>query len=142
MLRKLVLVPIALLLASGVLASYRAYFPVRDVTLLLPESALRAGSPVRAVTRSSGRGPVEVRIELVQGARSELIAVQRLRGRRFAFWDPRAVETTLTSAVSRELIERFEPGPAVLRATATGSRAWLRQPPPVVRDVAVEIRRE
>ena len=44
--------------------------------------------------------------------------------------------------VTPELLGRFEPGAALVRATAHGRSQWLRTPPPEVREVAIEIRQQ
>jgi len=39
-----------------------------------------------------------------------------------------------------EMLSRFHPGPARLRAVATGREQWTRVPPPTVRVIEVEIK--
>jgi hypothetical protein len=131
-----------LLFAAGAVASFRAYYPVRQVSVKMSERVLRAGTQLQVDTRSSGRGPVDVRLELVQAGHSEMLALQRIRSRRWAFWDLRGVEHRMTSVCRREQLERFRSGSALLRATAIGAPAWLRQPPPVVQEIAIEVERD
>ncbi len=130
---------LALLAAVGTVAGYRAYQPVAGVTILLAEPVVRAGGGIRVDTLSSGRGPVSIRIELVQGDRSSTVALDRVTARRRPLWDLRTTRHSTYAVVSRNLLERFTPGRAVVRATVVGPRSWLRQPPPVVQEASAEI---
>lgn len=130
------------LAAVGIVAAYRAYSPVAGVEILLTEPAIRAGSGIRVDTLSSGRGPLSIRVELVQGGRSSTVALERVTSRRRAYWDLRTVRHSTYSVVSRSLLERFTPGRAAVRATVVGPPAWLRQPPPVVQEISVQIELE
>ena len=141
-LRRVLVLPIALLLSAGAVASYRAYVPVSRLELEVRDPALHPGTPLRVHMLSSGRGPIEVRVELVQGAHNEVVAVQRIHSRRWGVWDPRTVEHSLNTSVAGPMLAHFTNGPAVLRAVALGAPAWLLQPPPVVREIPVEIRHD
>lgn len=137
--RLLIVVPLTLLLTAGAAASYRAARPVYDLSVSIPGPALEAGSRVRVEATGSGRGPVAIRLELVQDGRSETLLRGRMRSRRYAFWDPRPLPFAAEAVVAADSLRAFHPGPATLRAEATGAPAWLWQPTPVVREVAVEI---
>ncbi len=139
LLRVLTLSLLAAFLAVGIVASYRAYYPVSSVRILLPEAIIRVGSRFRVDTVSSGRGPVSIEVELVQGTRKATIVIDRVSSRPWAFWDLRLARHSTYAVVDESLLTRFAAGPAVVRATAVGAPAWLRQPPPVVQDVAVEL---
>jgi hypothetical protein len=130
---------LALCFVTAVSSGYRAYYQVRSLELRLTDSTLRAGSAVEVEASGSGRTTIDVRVELVQGARSETLAVLRVRGNDWAAIDPRPTRASQSVALTREQLSRFLAGPATLRATATGRPQWLRLPPPTVREVAVEI---
>jgi hypothetical protein len=121
------------------MASYRAYYPVSSVTILLPEATIRPGVGVRVDTVSSGRGPVAVQVELIQGTRNATVAIDRVSSRSWAFWDFRWVRHSTYSVVTSSLLEQFTAGPAVVRATVVGAPAWLRQPPPVVQEAPAQL---
>ena len=126
-------------LISGAIASYRAFVQVRRLDLDVKEVSLRAGSRVEATVVSSGRVPVTLRIELVQGTRAETLAVRVVPNSADPFFDPRTVRGALSTTVTTELLARFSPGPALIRATARGRPQWMREPPPLVRQAAVVI---
>jgi hypothetical protein len=130
---------LAVFLAVGIVASYRAYYPISSVRILLAEPLLRPGGGIRVDTVTSGRGPVSIRVELVQGERTATVVLDRVASKRWAFWDFRAVRHTTYAVVSRMLLGQFTAGQAVVRATVVGMPAWLRQPPSVVQEVAVEV---
>jgi hypothetical protein len=130
---------LALLATSGGLASYRAYYPISRVALRVSSAPIRAGTIIRVDTASSGRGPVEIRVELIQGTQHATLVLERVGSRRWAFWDFRSVSHTTRAVVSAATLERFTGGEAVVRATARGAPAWLRQPPPITDEVTVEV---
>jgi hypothetical protein len=132
---------VAVLLAVGVLAGYRAMFPVKSVTIALVDSALRAGSGVRVDTVASGRAPISIRVEIVQGSHSETMVLDRIVARRWPFWDTRLVQHSTYAMVSQEMIGRFDAGPATLRATVTGTAVWKYRPAPVIREVTAAVPR-
>lgn len=126
-------------LVLATLSGYRAWVQVRRLDLAVAERVLREGSPVRADVVTSGRTVVDVRLELAQGEHVESLAARRVERNRDAASDPRSRRASLAAAVTPELLGRFRPGPAVVRATARGRPQWLRVPPPTVREVPVEI---
>ena len=75
----------------------------------------------------------------VQGTHSETLAAQRVPNNTWLFFDPRNKQASQVVAVGEGLLERFNPGKALLRATATGRPQLTRLPPPLVREIEVEI---
>jgi hypothetical protein len=142
LLRIVTLSCLAAFLAVGIVASYRAYYPVSSVRILLPEATIRVGSGIRVDTVSSGRGPVSIEVELIQGTRRATVVIDRVSSKAWAFWDLRSVRHSTYAAVPKGLLERFAGGAAVVRATVAGAPAWLRQPPPVVQEVSAELQVE
>lgn len=139
--KKLIVVVVAAHVVIGALSSYRAYVQVRSVTLASTSGAvLRSGSGVRVGVVSSGRVPIDYRLELVQGARAETLGVGLLwKSDVDGFYDPRPRRDSLAVVLSPTVLARFASGPALLRAIASGRMQWLRVPPPVVRQLAVRI---
>jgi hypothetical protein len=142
LLKKAALAFVVLCLVAAVASGYRAYVQVYSLELHVDEPVLRGGSVVRAGVVASGRTTVDVRVELIRGARSETILLHRLPGNNWAAFDPRPRRAAPSVALPPELLARFGEGAALLRATATGRPQWLRLPPPLVREAVVEIRRE
>ncbi|HEX6184024.1 MAG TPA: hypothetical protein VFZ44_09115 [Pyrinomonadaceae bacterium] len=142
LLKRAVLVLLALCLVTALSSGYRAYYQVRSLELRPDGPTLREGSVIRVDVSGSGRTTINVRVELIQGARSEILAVHQMRGNEWAAIDPRPRDSSHDVSVTWEQLSRFQNGAATVRATATGRPQWMRLPPPTVREVAVEIRRE
>lgn len=123
----------------GALSSYRAIVQVRSLHLRASETILHDGSTVGVKVVTSGRTPMEMRLELIQGAHSETLGVLNVPTNGEPVLDPRSRTESLSVALSTGLLTRFQKGPVVLRATAIGRRQFLRLPPPDVRTLSVEI---
>ena len=135
-----VIVIVALVnLAFGAWSAYRAWVQVRRLDLRVLSANLRPGIPAVVQVVTSGRTPVEVRLELVQGSHTEMLATLRVMASHDGFYDPRTRQGAMTPSFTPEFLAQFQPGPAVLRATALGRPQWLRTPPPVVQDVPVVV---
>ena len=138
-LKRFFVVVIVLLLVTGAVASHRAYFQVRSLELSAPPT-LSAGSIVNASVVGSGRTQVDVDVDLIQGSHSERILHLHLTGNNLAFFDPRTQHGSDSVVLTAETLSNFQPGPAHLRAVATGREQWTRLPPPTVRELDVEIK--
>jgi hypothetical protein len=138
-LKRLFVFVIVLLLVIGAVSSHRAYFQVRSLELTAPHS-LTAGSVVNAAVVGSGRTQVDVEVDLIQGTHSERLVHLHLTGNKLAFFDPRTQHGSDSVALTAETLSNFQPGPARLRAVATGCEQWTRLPPPTVRELEVEIK--
>ena len=130
---------IVALLVIGAVSSHRAYFQVRSLELRAP-STLSAGSVVTTWVVGSGRTQVDVEVDLIQGTHSERLMRLHLTGNNLAFFDPRRQHGSDSVALTAETLSRFQPGPARLRAVATGREQWTRLPPPTVRELDLEIK--
>lgn len=123
--------------ASALWSGYRAIVQIFRLELSPAGGVLRGGSTLRADVVTSGRARASVRLELVQGARTETLGTLAIRGNRDGALDPRPRRATLTVTLDPATVGRFAAGPAVLRAVATGVSQWLRTPPPTVREARV-----
>jgi hypothetical protein len=137
--RRAILASLGFILAVGAWSSYRAYYQVKSVHLELADRDLRRGGTARVDVVTYGRVPVDVWVELIQGARSETLAVQRISAHRDGFFDPRTIHGSLSVVLAPEILWRFHAGPGVLRATARGRPQWLREPPPLVQEIQMQI---
>lgn len=126
-------------LSIGLMAAYRAWFQVKSLDLKTDGSILKPGSVIQTTLVSYARTTVDVRVELIQGAHAETIATIHLRGNEWAFFDPRNRQASQSTLIDADLLRRFDRGAAKLRATAVGREQWTRLPPPVVRELTVEI---
>ena len=138
-LKRLFVFVIVLLLVIGAVSSHRAYFQVRSLELSAPHT-LSAGSVVNTSVVGSGRTQVDVEVDLIQGTHSKRVSRLHLTGNNLAFFDPRTQHGSNSVALTAEMLSRFQPGPARLRAIATGREQWTRLPPPTVRELDVEIK--
>ncbi|HLM55201.1 MAG TPA: hypothetical protein VK422_03675 [Pyrinomonadaceae bacterium] len=139
---KAVLVFVVACVLLAALSGYRAYFQVRGLGLETSGGTLRGGSIVRASVVTSGRTLVDLKLEVSQEGRTEMLAATEVPKNYFSAVDPRSQRASLEATLKPETLSRLRAGPAVLRATATGRPQWLRTPPPEVREAAVEIRHE
>jgi len=123
---------------AGAWSADRAWIQVRSMALIAgPDIRLDSRPRIEVVT--SGRVPVTVVLTLAQGTRTDTIAVQTIGSHRDGFWDPRFIERTFSPRLTPTQLSHFAQGTAVLRAEARGRPQWLREPPPVVRQVEVTI---
>jgi len=129
---------IVVFLAIGMVSSHRAYVQVRSLDLKAPHS-LAAGSIVETAVVSSGRTPVDVDVDLIQGTHSERLFSLHVPDNELAFFDPRAQRASHGVILSAEVFSKFQPGMARLRSVATGREQWTRLPPPTVRELEVEL---
>jgi hypothetical protein len=128
------------LLVIGAVSSYRAYYQVKSLELTAG-TELKAGSPVHASVVGSGRTMVDVKVELIQGARAETLMTLHLSGNELVFFDPRSQTTESSINITADRLSRFQPGQAVIRAVAVGRHQWMRLPPPTVLERVCEITR-
>jgi hypothetical protein len=126
-------------LISGGIAGHRAYFQLRQLEIYLDSTNLHPGALVRAEALSSGRVPVTVSLQIVQGRQYRLLDSRIVPASRQSFFDPRTVPGALSVVVTPEMLAPFTPGPALLRATLRGRPQWMREPPPLLREINVRI---
>jgi len=138
-LKRLFVFVIVLMLVNGAVSSHRAYFQVRSLELSAPHT-LSVGSNVNASVVGSGRTQVDVEVDLIQGTHSERLMHVHLTGNNLALFDPRKQYGSDSVVLTSETLSKFQPGPALLRAVATGREQWTRLPPPTVRELNVEIK--
>ena len=120
-------------------SGYRAIVQVYDVDIELPSRVLRPGSPIAVRVVTSGRNPVDARLELVQAGHADTIATLRVRANSGAFQDPRPQRAVLKTTIPFDVFQHFNQGKASLRAVAEGRSQWLRIPPPEVRQAAIDL---
>jgi hypothetical protein len=120
-------------------SGYRAIYQVRSLELSATGRVLRPGATVRARIATSGRTHAHLNVALVQGAHRELLVSRFVPGNRDAATDPRSQRAAVAIVLTPQLLARFRPGPATLRAVGLGSSQWLRVPPPTVREIPVRI---
>ena len=139
LLRRAMKLALGAYLIIGLMAGYRAWFQVKALDLQSTDSILRRGATIETAVVTYARVPVEVRLELIQGMHAETLAVQQVPKNSWAFLDPRTRKASQRAVLTDDVLARFETGEAQLRATATGRPQLAHLPPPLVREVVVEI---
>ena len=137
--RKLLIAFVVVHIPLALWSGYRAIVQVQRLELHVPGRTLRDGSTVRVDVVSSGRASVDVRLEMIQGTHAETLGTHRVPGSGNPAYDPRFHRAQLLVVLTPERIARFEPGAALLRATAIGRSQWLRTPPPTVREASIDL---
>ena len=130
---------ILLQLPIGALSSYRAWVQIKELTLTTTSSTLAPGVVVRSNLVSWARVESDARIELVQGPRVTMLGEVYLPRNHEPVFDPRPQHGAVVVALTPSMLDGFEAGTAMLRATAVGRPQWLRVPPPTVREQPVPI---
>lgn len=141
LLKRAGVVVVGVYLVIGMIALYRAVTQVHSLEIQ-SEGIVRGGSAVTATVVSYARTPIDVRIELIQDAHSEIVAVHRVQKNEWALLDPRTRAATQTAVLTDDLLKRFAGGQAIVRATAIGRQQFGRLPPPMVREQIVNIQRD
>jgi hypothetical protein len=138
--KRVCLIVISVYFVIGMIALYRALVQIHGLEINSAET-LRANSPITTTVLSYGRTPVDLRIELVQPAHTETLAVKPIAKNDWALLDPRIRKATETITLPGDALDRFVDGKAILRATVTGRLQFGLRPSPMVREQVVEIRR-
>jgi hypothetical protein len=120
-------------------AIYRRLTQLRRMEIQVSDSELRAGSVVILDASSWATTMMTVRLDLVQGARSETLLLHQLPPNDEATLDPRPRSARVRVVLGADRLARYVAGDALLRATATWRAQLLRKSHPVVREVAVRI---
>jgi hypothetical protein len=132
---------VAAYFAIGLTAGYRAYHQIRSFQLNVSDPVVHAGSKLETELVTYARVPITVKLELIQGDHVEELSNEVVRDNEWAFLDPRSLAATQTFVMTTEVLERFQAGSAVLRATAIGRMQLSYTPPPAVREMNIEIQK-
>jgi len=137
--KRILIVIVSLYTVIALCSGYRAFYQVHSLVLTPANSQLRPGVAIATDLISYGRTSIEVKVELIQGQHAETISVENVPGNYLGFFDQRPIWKSHTASLSAQVLEHYNSGAALLRATATGRPQWTRLPPPVVREVPVLI---
>ena len=127
-------------LAFLALASFRAGPPPAiDIVPGLP--AIGKRTPILVKVEEPRRGPASVRVELVQGTRTQVLAEKAFSTRSsWKLWGSGAPAVELKVEVGRETIRGLAAGTATIRVVAARAGSWLRHPEPTVREISLPVR--
>ena len=141
LLKRVFTIVVSVYLVIGMISAYRAFYQVRSVEIQSAD-VLQNGSAISTNVVSYARGPVDVRIELVQDGHAATVGVFRVRGNQWALFDPRTQHGSQTVMLTDDVLRQFANGKAIVRATAIGRPQWGRLPPPLVRERVVNIQHD
>jgi hypothetical protein len=132
---------VATYLVIGAIATWRSYYQVHSLELQTDSAVLRPDSTITTKLVSYARNKIDVRVDLIQDSHFETIASQLVLSNEWALLDPRMRDASQTVVVSREILDHFDARPIRVRVTAIGRPQWGRTPPPVVRELVMNIHR-
>ena len=138
-LRRVIIAAAIIHFSLAAASGYRAIVQVYDVTIETPSPTIRAGQPLTVHVSTSGRTYVDVRVDLVQGNHTETIGSTTVDSNDSFFYDPRPKGIAMNVVVPNDILSRFAPGNATVRATAVGRPQWLRTPPPTADEARVTV---
>ena len=118
---------------------YRRINQILRIEAHASSPVLAPGARVGYDVVTSGEVQNRIRLELVQGARSEMLHEQRASVNGISGLDPRVFRYTATVDITPALLAGFRPGPATLRVTGFGGQKLLRTPAPRVRELQVRL---
>ena len=137
-------VPLAVLVAAALALLAPALFRAGATPEIKITSALPGVGKRTAVTvgvEAPGRGLSRVRVEMVQGERTEMLADKTYTPRApWAFWGERTERDEIQVEVGRDTIKGLKAGTLVIRATADRAGSWLREPAPAVQELELPVR--
>ena len=140
--RSVIAVALVTYIIPGLFSSYRAWVQVHSLDLSVPRREIQSGDTVRVNTISWARTYVYVDLLLVQGAHAETLAVHEIPKNHNPSIDPRWRRDSINLVLTDALLRGFNPGPAKIHVSAEGGPQWLRTPPPLIREAAVQLSRE
>jgi len=118
---------------------YRRLRQILRIELRTPSLVLSPGSMVGYDVVASGETQNRIRLELVQGARRQILLEQRTNVNSVSGLDPRVFRYRPTVAITPELLTGFQSGPALLRVTGFGGQKLLHTPAPRQRELRVQL---
>ena len=139
--RRTMIAVACLYLVSASWGMYRRIRQILRIEVRASSLVLVPGSTVGYDVVASGETQNLIRLELVQGAHSEVLFQQRASVNRVIDLDPRVFRYTPTVTITPAVLGRFHPGPATLRVTGFGGQKLLHVPAPRIRELEVRLQR-
>lgn len=134
---------LVLAVAAGLLVFGLAVFrvgPPPDVAIEPELPGIGPRTPVTVRVAEPRRGVSDVKVELIQGERSESLAERSFEPRPFwAFWGDMVAREEIELEVGRESLPELAEGEATLRVTAGRAPTWFRHPGPAVAEKTLPV---
>lgn len=138
-LRRVIIAAAVVHFSLAAVSLYRAETQIYSATLGPVAKVVTPGSTISAQFVTAGRTPVAARIELVQGSHIEVLASMRIPFNEHFFYDFRSKHASLSATVPADVLSRFSPGPALIRAIGEGGSQLLYVPPPKISETAIQL---
>jgi len=135
---------LVLVLVAGLVVALRGAFragPAPDIAIETAAKAIGVRTPVTVTAKEPTRGLTSVKVEFVQGDRTEtLVTKSYTPARSWSFSESRTSSDTLKFELGRDVQKNLKQVPATIRVTATRAGSWLRHPGPVVKELVLPVR--
>jgi murein DD-endopeptidase MepM/ murein hydrolase activator NlpD len=136
---------LALLLCSAALVALGVGFfrvgPPPKVRITAGGPAIGKRTEIRVEASEPRRGLSSLRLELVQGDKTQLLQERNYRPLGLlTFWGSRTESDTLECVAGKATIPWLTEGNAVIRVTAGRAGTWLRSPKPEVQELDLPVR--
>jgi murein DD-endopeptidase MepM/ murein hydrolase activator NlpD len=141
------ILPVGLLVAViAVLAlvlgfAYLRVGPLPEISIKPAVQAIGKRTPIRVEVSEPSRGLSHVKVEFVQGDRTEPLADKTYETPpALKIWAPRTERDVLDIEVGRDTISGMRAGTAIIRVTAARLGTWMRTPDPAVQEISLPVR--
>jgi murein DD-endopeptidase MepM/ murein hydrolase activator NlpD len=135
---------LVLVLLGGLILLLRGAFragPVPELVIAPSAKAIGARTAVTVTAAEPTRGLSGVKVEFVQGERTETLAAKTYTPESpWAFWGNKTASDEIKFEVGREVQKNLKQLPATIRVTATRAESWLRHPGPEVKEIVLPVR--
>jgi murein DD-endopeptidase MepM/ murein hydrolase activator NlpD len=112
-----------------------------DIQIKPAMSSIGQKTPVTIEVSEPRRGLTHVKVELLQGGKSTIVADKNYPlSSQFAFWGSKTAKDALKIEVGRRSMPDLVGGTAAIRVTADRAGTWLRHPGPTVDEVSLPVR--
>lgn len=137
-------VVLVLLVLAGCVLAVRGAFragPAPTVTIEPSAKAIGVRTGVTVTAAEAKRGLTGLKIEFVQGERTEtILAKSYIPQPSWAFSGHGTSSDAIKFDLGRDVQKNLKQLPATIRVTATRAGSWLRHPDPVVRELTLPVR--
>ncbi len=115
--------------------------PAPEVTIASKTKAIGVRTPITVSVSEPTRGLSAIKVELVQGDRTEVLASKSdTPSCSWQFGGARTSGETFHLEVGRDVQKNLKAAPATVRVTASRAASWLRHPEPVVKELTLPVR--
>jgi len=135
---------LVVVLVVGLVVALRGAFragPAPDIAIETAAKAIGARTPVSVTAKEPTRGLTSVKVEFVQGDRTETLVTKNYTpASAWSFSETRTSSDTLRFELGRDVQKNLKQVPATIRVTATRAGSWLRHPDSVVKELVLPVR--